>query len=564
MDSKKWWKEAVVYQIYPKSFMDSNGDGIGDLNGIRQKLGYLKDLGIDAVWISPFYKSPYVDNGYDISDYQDINPDFGTMADFDALLSEAHAMGIKIVIDLVVNHSSNQHKWFIESRKSKDNPYRDFYIWRDGKNGDEKTPPNNWGSCFSGSAWKFDEETKQYYLHLFAPEQPDLNWKNPQVRKEVYNMMNWWCKKGVDGFRMDVIGMIDKDQDFPDGEIHTGALYGDFGPYSVNRDGMHEHLKEMNKEVLSKYDLLTVGEASSAKVEDALKFAGYDRNEIGMVFQFERIDAEVEGMKWNERSFDLVRLKKIMNKWQTELEGKAWNTLFWENHDQPRIVSRYHGDEGTEEERILFSKMLATVLYFQKGTPYIFQGQEIGMTNTVFNSLSDFRDLESINAYNELTGAGLYTPEKMMKCLNRVSRDNARTPMQWNNSANAGFTTGTPWIAVNANYKSINVENELSNENSIFNYYKKINHLRKQNQIMVYGDFKMLEIENSELFVYTRSLENQKLLVICNFSKKETGYLIPDEFKNAKVMLSNYSAVNDLSGNVKIRPYEAVVLYVEK
>ena len=558
MEAKKWWKEAVVYQIYPRSFMDSNGDGIGDLNGIRQKLDYLKELGVDVIWISPFYKSPMFDNGYDISDYKDINPEFGTMADFDALLADAHSKGLKIVVDLVVNHTSYEHKWFLESKKNKTNPYRNFYIWKDPKNGKE---PNNWGSCFSGPAWKYDENTKQYYLHLFTPEQPDLNWENPQVRKEVFDMMNWWCKKGIDGFRMDVIGFLNKDQNFPDGKIAPGALYGDFVPFSVNRDGVHDYIKEMHREVLSKYDLLTVGECSSAKIEDALKFAGYERNELNMIFQFERIDSEFKGSKWFEKPFDLVTLKKIMNKWQTQLDGKAWNTLFWENHDQPRIVSRYNGD-SSDEKRVLCAKMLATSLYFQKGTPYIYQGQELGMTNNHFEKLEDFRDIESINAFNELTSKkdGV-SKERMMYCLNRVSRDNARTPMQWSAEKNAGFSSGSPWIGVNANYKTINAQNQINDPNSVYSYFKKINQLRKTNPVIVYGDFEMHDLENRDLLVYTRKLDDKKLLIITNFTGGNVKYKIPDEFSAAKIMLGNYDSQEKSSEDLILRPYEALVFY---
>ena len=557
MEMKNWWKEAVVYQIYPRSFMDSNGDGIGDINGIRQKLDYIKNLGVDVIWISPFYQSPGVDNGYDISDYQAINPEFGTMEDFDAMLKEAHEKGLKIVVDLVVNHTSNQHKWFLESRKSKDNPYRDFYIWKDGKGEKGALPPNNWGSVFSGPAWERDELTGQYYLHLFAKEQPDLNWENPKVREEIFSMMNWWCKKGVDGFRMDVIGFIKKNQAFPDGKVNAGALYGDFGPYCVNLPGVHDFLKEMNEKVLSKYNLFTVGETAGVTTSDAKLFAGFDSKELEMVFQFERIDAEADGCKWIEKPIDLVRMKKIFEKWQVELEGKAWNSLYWENHDQPRIVSRYRGDGKYRE---LCSKMLAVCLYFQKGTPYIYQGQELGMTNSEFENLDDFRDVETFNAFREFTTKkeNPIPADKMMQYLNRVSRDNARTPMQWNAEKNAGFSDGTPWIGVNKNYKEINAEKQVKDENSVYNFFRTINKIRKENDIVVYGKFQLLEKENQKLVIYTRELEGKKLLVVCNFFEEPCEYQLPEEFKKGKLLLSNYESFPQKL----LRPYEAAVISI--
>ena len=554
MEQSAWWKEAVVYQIYPRSFMDSNGDGIGDLNGVRSRLGYLQDLGVNVIWLSPFYQSPGVDNGYDISDYEAINPEFGTMEDCDALIAEAHEKGIKVVIDLVVNHTSDQHRWFVESRSSKDNPYRDFYIWRDGVDG---LPPNNWGSVFSGPAWKRDEATGQYYLHLFAEGQPDLNWQNPAVRGRVYEMMDWWCRKGVDGFRMDVIGFLNKDQTFPDGAVHGSSPYGDFGPYCVNRPGVHDYIQEMHRRVLSKYDLLTVGEAAGAQVADALLFAGTDRGELNMVFQFERIDAECDGMKWFEKPFDLRTLKSICEKWQTALEGKAWNTLFWENHDQPRIVSRYNGDGA---HRVECAKMLAVSLYFQKGTPYIYQGQELGMTNPYFTDIADYRDVESLNAYAELTaGPGDISKEQMMRCLGRVSRDNARTPMQWDATAGAGFTTGTPWIPLNPNYTEINAAAQISDANSVYSFYRKLIRLRKELPVIVYGTFALLEKESPQLMVYTRTLDGTQLLVVCNFFERECDWTVPGAFSGADCILSNYADGETVRQSGRLRPFEAAV-----
>ena len=406
---KKWWKEAVVYQIYPRSFMDSNGDGIGDLNGITSRLDYLKDLGVDVIWLSPVYQSPNDDNGYDISDYRAIMQEFGTMEDFDRMLSEMHKRGIRLVMDLVVNHTSDEHKWFVESRKSKDNPYRDYYIWRDAKEGKE---PNNWGSCFSGSAWKYDPQTEMYYLHLFSTKQPDLNWENPAVRKEVFDMMNWWCEKGIDGFRMDVISMISKPEGLPDGKIPEGGLYGDSG--CVNGPHVHEYLQEMNREVLSKYDLMTVGECAGVTIEEAEKYASADGKELSMVFQFELVDlASGTYGKWTDKRVPLKDFKRVMTAWQTELEGKAWNSLFLGNHDQPRCLSRF-GDDSPEY-RVVSAKMLATCLHMMQGTPYVYQGDELGMKNVPFHDLSEFRDIESINAFHELTGAGKVAPDDMMR-----------------------------------------------------------------------------------------------------------------------------------------------------
>ena len=551
---KKWWKEAVVYQIYPRSFMDSNGDGIGDLNGITSRLDYLKDLGVDVIWLSPVYQSPNDDNGYDISDYQAIMQEFGTMEDFDRMLSEMHKRGIKLVMDLVVNHTSDEHKWFVESRKSKDNPYRDYYIWRDPKDGKE---PNNWGSCFSGSAWKYDPQTEMYYLHLFSTKQPDLNWENPTVRKEVFDMMNWWCEKGIDGFRMDVISMISKSEGLPDGRIPEGGLYGDSG--CVNGPHVHEYLQEMNREVLSKYDLMTVGECAGVTIEEAEKYASADGKELSMVFQFELVElASGKYGKWTDKRVPLKDFKRVMTAWQTELEGKAWNSLFLGNHDQPRCLSRF-GDDSPEY-RVVSAKMLATCLHMMQGTPYVYQGDELGMKNVPFNDLSEFRDIESINAYHELTGAGKVAPADMMRYLNLRGRDNARTPMQWDDSASAGFTTGTPWIKVGPDYETVNAKKEMTDPDSVYSYYKKLIHLRKEKEIMVYGTYELLDPEDEALYVYTRTLGDKKLLVMCNFTKEEQEYTIPAEFAGAEVLISNYPQDGAAAGARKLRAYEAVVL----
>lgn len=552
--NKAWWKEAVVYQIYPRSFMDSNGDGIGDLNGITEKLEYLKELGIDVIWLSPVYQSPNDDNGYDISDYQAIMEEFGTMEDYDRMLARAHELGIKIMMDLVVNHTSDEHAWFVESRKSVDNPYRDFYIWRKGKDGKE---PNNWGSCFSGSAWKYDPQTDMYFLHLFSKKQPDLNWDNPKVRDRVFDMMNWWCEKGIDGFRMDVISLISKPEGLPDG-IPGETGYADSG--CANGPHVHEYLKEMNKKVLSHYNLITVGEASGVTLEEAKKYASADGSELNMVFQFEHVGSGPEGNnrfgKWDSHKMSLPVWKKILSKWQTGLEGKAWNSLFLANHDQPRSVSWFGNDSA--EYREISAKMLATCLHMMQGTPYVYQGEELGMCNAYFDKLEDYRDIESLNAYKELTETCGVSHEEMMGYLKRISRDNARTPMQWDDSANAGFTTGTPWIKVNSNYKTVNAKQQTTDPDSVFSYYKELIRLRHENDIIVYGEYELLEPQNEELFIYTRTWNNEQLMVLCNFTDKDV--VIPAAVMaqipaDAQILISNHV------GNLEavLRPYEARV-----
>ena len=554
---KKWWKESVVYQIYPKSFKDSNGDGIGDIKGIIEKLDYLKELGVNVLWISPMLESPQDDNGYDISDYRRIYEDYGTMEDYEEMLSEAHKRDIKVLMDLVVNHTSDEHNWFIESRKSKDNPYRDYYIWKDPVNGKE---PNNWGGVFGGSAWEYDEKTQMYYLHLFSKKQPDLNWENEKVRREVYDMMTFWCEKGIDGFRMDVISMISKNQAFPDGEVKNG-LYGDFNPYCVHGPRIHEFLQEMNKEVLSRYDIMTVGETSGVTIEEAQKYAGEDRNELNMVFRFEHVeDACGDHGKWTTAKFNFRDFKKTMIKWQEELQGKAWNSLFLGNHDQPRSVSRFGNDNPAYRETS--AKMLATCLHMMQGTPYVYQGEELGMTNAYFDKLEDYRDIESINFFTELTEAGIMTPEYMMKCLMLRSRDNARTPMQWNDSAQGGFTSGEPWIRINSNYKEINAAQQLGDPASVFHYYQKLIRLRKEKDIIVYGDFEALYRDDDKIFAYTRKLDQEKLLTVCNFSDQDAEMEIPEEFAGAQCLITNLGRTV-FDRNLVLRPYEAFVLYKE-
>ena len=550
---KAWWKEAIVYQIYPRSFCDSNGDGIGDLNGITSKLDYLKELGIDVIWLSPVYKSPNDDNGYDISDYEAIMTEFGTMDDFDKMLSEAHKRGIKIVMDLVVNHTSDEHPWFVESRSSKDNPKRDYYIWKEGKNGKE---PNNWGSAFSGPAWKYDEKTDMYYLHLFSVKQPDLNWENQKVRKEVFDMMTRWCKKGIDGFRMDVISLISKPEGFPDAKVV--GLYGDMN-ICANGPKVHDYLKEMNQKVLSKFDIMTVGETAGVTLDEAKRYANSEGSELNMVFQFEHMNLDSgEKFKWSTKHIPLVPLKENLTKWQLGLDNVAWNSLYFCNHDQPRIVSRL-GDDS-DEFRELSAKCIATCLHMMQGTPYVYQGEELGMTNTVFNSVDDFRDLESVNAYRELIESGLYTKEDMFPKIAHKSRDNARTPMPWDTSENAGFTTGTPWLALNPNYNKINVADQLKREDSVFHYYQKLIKLRKEYEIIVYGKYELLLPDDEHIFAYVRTLGNQKLLVVCNFSKTEQKFDFSG-YENAKVLISNYDG--NISEKATLKPYSAIALLLD-
>ena len=551
---KKWWKESVVYQIYPRSFKDSNGDGIGDLNGITEKLDYLKELGVDVIWLSPVYQSPGDDNGYDISDYRAILEEFGTMEEFDRMLQAAHERGIRLVMDLVVNHTSDEHPWFVESRKSKDNPYRNYYIWRPAKEGKE---PNNWGSCFSGSAWEYDDTTDMYYLHLFSKKQPDLNWDNPRVRNEVYDMMNWWLDKGVDGFRMDVISLISKKPELPDGKPGING-YASFNE-PANGPHVHEYLQEMRRRVLEGRDTITVGECSGVTLEEAKKYARSDEKELNMVFQFEHMDVDADGTnKWSDKKMDLRDLKHIMTKWQKGLEGIAWNSLFWENHDQPRSVSRFGNDAEYWEES---AKMLATCLHMMQGTPYIYQGEELGMTNVPFGDISDFRDLDSINAYRELTGQGVFTPEEMLRYLRYKSRDNARTPFQWSDEKHAGFSSGEPWIMVNPNYKKINAREQMMREDSIFCYYQKLIRIRKQYDIVVYGSYDLLLPEDPELYVYIRTLGEEQLMIVCNFYGNARMFTLPDswELEKTELMIGNYKDFK-LGKELTIRPYETVVL----
>lgn len=554
---KQWWKESVVYQVYPRSFYDSNGDGIGDLRGIIEKLDYIKELGVDVIWLCPVYRSPNDDNGYDISDYYDIMDEFGTMADWKELLAEVHKRGMKLIMDLVVNHTSDEHPWFIESRSSKDNKYRDYYIWRPGKNGRE---PNNWESTFSGSAWEYDEKTGEYYLHLFSKKQPDLNWENPAVRNDIYQMMTWWLDQGIDGFRMDVINFISKDMRFPDAPNPEGKKYVPGGQFYVNGPRIHEFLQEMNRKVLSKYDCMTVGEMPGVTVDDAILYTAPERKELNMVFTFEHMDLDSgPGGKWDLRPLQLSRLKKVLAKWQTGLHGRGWNSLYWNNHDQPRIVSRF-GDDG--KYRVESAKMLATVLHMMQGTPYIYQGEEIGMTNVRFSSIDHYRDIETLNMYKVKVLEEGQDEVKVMESIYAKGRDNARTPMQWDDSPNAGFTTGTPWIGVNPNYKEINVKQALADKNSIFYYYQKLIRLRKMYPIIVNGDFTLLDPENEETFAYIRCYNGEKLLVVSNWTGEEVLFTMPEtaEFTPRELLIANYDDAVIPPGRVLVlRPWEALV-----
>ena len=536
---KKWWQKSVIYQIYPKSFFDSNGDGIGDLQGIIQKISYLKQLGVDVIWLCPVYQSPQEDNGYDISDYESIYPGFGTMDDMKELIRICDREGIRIVMDLVVNHTSDEHKWFQEAKKSRENPYRDFYIWRKGKNGQL---PNDLESNFGGSAWEYSEETDEYYLHFYSKKQPDLNWENEKLRQEIYRMMNRWLDLGIAGFRMDVIDLIGK---LPDEKIKE------------NGPRLHEYLQEMNANTFGRRDSMTVGECWGATPEIARLYTAPERKELSMIFQFEQIqlDKKKGGQRWDLKELDLRDLKAVFSKWQYELEECGWNSLFWSNHDLPRIVSRWGNDR---EYRELSAKMLATLLHGMKGTPYIYQGEELGMTNAPFTSIEDFPDIETQNIYKERLRAG-FSEEETMCAIRKKARDNARTPMQWNAEKNAGFTTGTPWYQVNPNYTEINAEDATSREDSVFYYYQKLIRLRREHEIMAYGIYDLLLPEDEHLYIYTKTLENEKWLILCNFHEKER---VITSMRMGRVILSNYADTPQLEELCLLRPYEAVIYQI--
>ncbi|MEK5172887.1 alpha-glucosidase [Heyndrickxia sp. FSL W8-0496] len=557
MTKKAWWKESVVYQIYPRSFNDSNGDGIGDLKGIMEKLDYLKALGVDVIWLSPVYQSPNDDNGYDISDYQSIMDEFGTMQDFEELLQEIHKHDMKLMMDLVVNHTSDEHEWFRLAKQSKDSPYRDYYYWKPGKNGEE---PNNWESVFSGSAWEYDEDSNEYYLHIFSKKQPDLNWENPKVRSEVFDTMKFWLEKGIDGFRMDVINFISKVPSLPDAPALEGKKYASGADFYMNGPKIHEYLQEMNQQVLSKYDLITVGEMPGINVEQAKLYTGEGRNELNMVFQFEHVDLDSGPTgKWDLKELQLSDLKASFTKWQKGLEQVGWNSLYLNNHDQPRMVSRFGNDD---EYWLESAKMLATFLHFLQGTPYIYQGEELGMTNVRFPTIDDYKDIETLNMYNEKISEDKENLSQIMNSIYVKGRDNARTPMQWTSGPNAGFTSGTPWIKVNPNYQEINAEQQLVDDHSIFQYYKKLIQLRKQHEIVVYGTYDLILPEHSEIYAFTRTLGDEKLIIILNFSDGQPEFEWPQEleYEKKELLISNYSIdQEDEQEAFKLLPYEARV-----
>ena len=538
---EKWWQKAVVYQIYPRSFQDSNGDGIGDIPGITSRLDYLADLGIDAVWLSPVYRSPQDDNGYDISDYQDIDPMFGNLEDMERLIQEAGKRNIRIVMDLVLNHSSDEHRWFQEAKKSKDNPYHDYYVWRDGKEG---VLPNEMKSVFGGPAWEWVPEIGQYYFHQFSVKQPDLNWENPKVRREIYDMILWWMEKGVGGFRLDVIDQIAKEPD--QGITNNGPR-------------LHEFLRELSKETFQKGDLITVGEAWGADVERAKLYSNPDGSEFSMVFQFEHIllDQEEGKEKWDLAPLPFVELKRNLAKWQTELMDKGWNSLFWDNHDLPRIVSRW-GDDG--KYRVESAKMLATVLHGMKGTPYIYQGEELGMTNVRFADISHYRDIETLNMYKERMEKG-YPESEIMKSIYAKGRDNARTPMQWDDGENAGFTAGTPWIEVNPNYTEINVKKEMEDPDSVYHYYQKLIRLRKEQDIFVNGDFQLLLENDPAVFAYERNADGKTMRMLANFTGEPVSCELLEDCREEQILIHNYESLP--AGGI-LRPYEAMMVWIEK
>lgn len=551
---KVWWKEAVGYQIYPRSFQDSNGDGIGDLKGIIQRLDYIKDLGIDVIWICPMYKSPNDDNGYDISDYQDIMDDFGTMEDFDLLMKEVHKRGMKLIIDLVLNHTSDEHQWFIESRSSKDNPKRDWYIWRDGKDGKE---PNNWESIFSGSAWQYDEKTDQYYLHVFSTKQPDVNWENPEVREALYDTVNWWLDKGIDGFRIDAISHIKKRKGFPDMPNPKNEKYVSSFDMHMNQKGIHTFLQEFKDRTYANYDVMTVGEANGVKIDEADLWVGKENGKMDMIFQFEHLglwDAETNP------EVDIVELKKVLSRWQKGLEKEGWNALFIENHDKARVVSTW----GNDKEFWYQSATSFGAMYFlMQGTPFIYQGQEIGMTNVQFDSIEDYDDVAIKNMYRIKREEGV-SHEDIMSLIWASSRDNSRTPMQWSNDKNAGFTNGTPWMKVNPNFTEINVEKQEQDEKSVLNFYKKMISLRKENEIFTYGTYDLILEDHKQIYAYTRTLGEEKVVVITNLSKDAADFDSTLTLNANELLLANEEiAAHEDVTSFTLKPYEARVYRVK-
>ncbi|SEA06582.1 trehalose-6-phosphate hydrolase [Thalassobacillus cyri] len=558
--NQAWWKKAVVYQIYPKSFNDTTGNGVGDLQGIIEKLDYLKNLGVDVLWLTPPYKSPQRDNGYDISDYYDIHPEYGTMKDFDELIAGVHERGMKLIMDIVVNHTSTDHEWFQQAKQSKDNPYRDYYIWKDGKDGG---PPNNWKSKFGGSAWQYDDQTDQYYLHLFDVTQADLNWENEQVRKNIYEMMSFWAEKGVDGFRLDVINLISKNQAFPDDDGSVAP--GDGRKYYTDGPRVHEYMQEMNREVFGKYDLLTVGEMSSTTIDHCILYTRPERKELSMTFNFHHLKVDYpNGEKWTVADFDFYELKKILSTWQKEMNvGKGWNALFWCNHDQPRVLSRFGDDVNYP---VKSGKMLATTIHMMQGTPYVYQGEEFGMTNPYFESIDQYRDVESLNIYEILKKEGV-TEDEIIEILKQKSRDNSRTPVQWDASENAGFSDQSPWIEVANNYKTVNAEKAMEQKDSLFYHYQQLIQLRKDFDIITHGDYEWIVQDNEQIFAFVRKWKDETLLVVNNFYGLATRFKMPEKFdlkgKRVDILISNYDdSDKDIYDGLGLRPYESVVYHI--
>lgn len=565
--NKTWWKESIVYQIYPRSFKDHNRDGIGDLRGIIEKLDYLKELGITVVWLSPVYQSPNDDMGYDISDYQDIMDEFGTLADWEEMVAGLHRRGIKLLMDLVVNHTSDEHPWFKQARQSRDNPYRDYYIWRPGRKSGPIPEPNNWLSFFSGPAWQYDEATDEYYLHLFSRKQPDLNWENPLVRAEVFKMMNWWLDKGVDGFRMDVINLISKVPGLPDAPVvNPASPYQWGGQLFANGPRMMEFLQEMKQQVLSRGQVFSVGECPGVSTQDAVMITNEETGVLNMVFQFEHmgLDSQAGALagKWAFKPLELQDLKTTISRWQNELDGKGWNSLYLSNHDQPRTVSRF-GDDG--QYRLASAKMLGTFLHMLQGTPYVYQGEEIGMTNVRFPSIVDYKDIESLNMYRQAVSEG-QDPAQVLEAIYVKGRDNARTPMQWDASPQAGFSEGVPWLKVNPNYTTINVAQAQADPDSIFHYYRKLIQLRKDHPIIVYGTYQLLLADHPQIYAFTRTLENERLLVVLNFSRQPALFELPGEFAptQSQLLIANYPVnAGEDRQHLSLRPYEARVYRIE-
>ncbi|NOH81226.1 alpha,alpha-phosphotrehalase [Vibrio sp. RE86] len=552
VNDANWWKTASIYQIYPKSFCDSGSKGTGDIQGIISKLDYLKLLGVDAIWLTPVYQSPMIDNGYDISDYYAINPDFGTMADFDQLLSEAHQRGIRIIMDIVVNHTSTEHQWFQSALGDKNSPYRDYYIWKDPVEGDI---PNNWQSKFGGSAWELDEPTGQYFLHLFAKEQADLNWENPKVREEVKEVISFWAEKGVDGFRLDVINLISKQQDFPSDKVGDGRRFYTDGPR------VHEYLKEISEAVFQKYGSVTVGEMSSTTLEHCQQYSSLDNKELSMVFNFHHLKVDYpNGEKWTKAPFDFLQLKQIFNHWQTGLNGKGWGALFWCNHDQPRVVSRLGNDK---QYRVEAAKMLGVSVHMMQGTPYIYQGEEIGMTNPGYTSIEQYRDVESTNMYDIMVNQQGVSHEDMMAILAQKSRDNSRTPMQWNSDEFAGFSKGQPWLDVASNYPQINANQAVDDQDSVFYFYQKLIQLRKELEVITTGDYLDLYPDHKAIFGYQRKSDNQTLICLNNYYGEEAECVLPEVFdcEQAHYVLGNYPQLDEkVSQHQVLRPYETRII----